>query len=214
MAGKAEKPKKQKPRPKKDDQGVLSALSPTRPERIGSRRADAPQTFGGSEAAQAAASPVEGGTVEAAQAAASPVEAGEVKAARAARPKTSPAKASSTAKPSARAKTAAKKPAAPATRHKAAAPRTFEPTAAAEAAASGTEPTPPQAAPRPSEPRPRPVREGAPGMGTSAAREQPEAESERCGGAGLAGTAIRAAGEITKLGVSVGRRLIERPFKR
>src|SRR5829696_1613524 len=45
MADKVEKPKKSKPKAKKDEKGVLAALPSTRPERIGGRRASAPKTF-------------------------------------------------------------------------------------------------------------------------------------------------------------------------
>ena len=45
MADKVEKPKKSKPKAKKDEKGVLAALPSTRPERIGGRRAGAPKTF-------------------------------------------------------------------------------------------------------------------------------------------------------------------------
>src|SRR5215216_1419842 len=55
MADKVEKPKKSKPKAKKDEKGVLAALPSTRPERIGGRRASAPKTFEQPQAAQAAA---------------------------------------------------------------------------------------------------------------------------------------------------------------
>src|SRR5688500_2563044 len=41
MADKVEKPKKSKPKPKKDEKNVLGSLSSSRPERIGTRRAGA-----------------------------------------------------------------------------------------------------------------------------------------------------------------------------
>src|SRR5829696_9008740 len=208
MADKVEKPKKSKPKAKKDEKGVLAALPSTRPERIGGRRASAPKTFEQPQAAQAAARGAK---------------------------KPSAAK-SSTAKRSAAKPSAA--PRATATRRKAAAPRTFEPTPAAEAAAGAADEraggaTAPRAAagsrPRPAaEPRPRPVREGAPGMGMTGARERAQApagradersaaaspESGRPSAVELITTAVQAAGELTQVGLTIGGRLVKRAVDR
>jgi len=73
MADKVEKPKKSKPKPKKDEKGVLAALPSTRAERIGMRRASAPKTFAQPKAAQAAASPTKAKRPAAKPAATKPV---------------------------------------------------------------------------------------------------------------------------------------------
>ena len=219
MADKAEKPKKQKAKPKQDEQGVLAALPATRPERIGSRRA---------AAKPAAAKPK--AAVKTTPAAAKPNAA--AKPARTAA-KASPAiaKPARAAKPKAAAKPArtARKPAAPratATRRKAAAPRTFEPTQAAEAAAGAADERAARAAPlgetpaRPRDaettyPRPQAVREGAPGIGTTGYREQPSSgEHRRPGGVELVTTAVQAAGELAQIGLSIGGQILKRAVKR
>jgi hypothetical protein len=223
MADKVEKPKKSKPKPKKDAKGVLAALPSTRPERIGTRRVSAPKTFDEPEAAQAAAS-----TGRAKPAARKP--AARKPAARGARARTAAAKRSPTPAGGARttaasrssarttaaqsSKPAATRKPAAAARRKAAAPRTFEPTQAAEAAAGAADEraVPRATVPRPvPEPRPRPVREGAPGMGTSDTREQqPAPEHGRPSGVELVTTAVKAAGELTQVGLSIGGRIIKR----
>jgi hypothetical protein len=195
MADKVDKPKKQKSKAKQDDKGVLAALPSTRPERIGSRRsAPGPKTTATTAASRAAKS-----TATANPAAKQP-------AAAAAKPK--PA--------------AAKKPRATATRRKAAAPRTFEPTEAAEAAAGAADERAAGAVPlsetppvqdEPTYPRPRPVREGAPGIGTGY-RDEPASESGRPSGVELAATAVRAAGEAAQLGLTVGGKLVKGVVKR
>jgi hypothetical protein len=111
--------------------------------------------------------------------------------------------------------TAKKKPArVTAARRKAAAPRTFEPTEAAEAAAGAADARAAgvtAAAP----PRPRAVREGAPGMGTTSPdRDQPSEESGRPSGVELVTTAVQAAGEITQIGLTIGGRIIKRAVDR
>jgi hypothetical protein len=113
-------------------------------------------------------------------------------------------------------------PRAKATRRKAAAPRTFEPTAAAEEAAGAADEraagVPPEAAaelpeqPEPSYPRPRPVSEGAPGIGTTGYRGEPSAgpaESGRPSAPELAATAVQAAGQVVQLSLSIGGRLLK-----
>jgi hypothetical protein len=187
MADKADKAKRAKPvkaKPKKEDKGVLASLSSTRPERIGTRRASAPKTFEQPAAA-----------VTASKSAAT-------------KPKT--------AKPAPK-----KRPArATATRRKAAAPRTFEPTEAAESAAGAADERAAgvraKAAPTPlaREPRPRPVREGAPGMGTIGDREQPSPEHGRPTGTELVTTAVQAAGELAQIGLTIGGRIIKRAVDR
>jgi histone H1/5 len=230
MADKVEKPKKSKPKPKKGEKGVLAALPSTRPERIGTRRVNAPKASDEPEAAQAAApstrarKPARTRAKSApAKTAASKRAAGSAKRSRAtAAAKRSPA-AAGAAKRSATKSTAARKPAA-ATRRKAAAPGTFEPTEAAETAAGAADeraadavlraamPPPPPPAP---EPRPRPVREGAPGMGTSGAREQqPASEQGRPSGVDLVSTAVKAAGELTQVGLTIGGQIIKRAVRK
>jgi hypothetical protein len=140
MADKVEKPKKSKAKPKKDEKGVLAALPSTRPQRIGTRRASAPKTFEKPEAAKTAARATKSAGAR----------------------KSTAAKKPATAKKSATGATA--------TRRKAAAPRTFEPTSAAESAAGAADERAAGVATAPPEQRPRAVREGAPGMGTSAER--------------------------------------------
>ena len=189
MADKVDKPKK-KAKSKKDDKGVLAALPSTRPERIGTRRAaPAPKTTSATAASKAAAKP-------------SPEK--RATSAKRAKPKKAAAAAA---------------PRATATRPKAAAPRTFEPTAAAESAAgaaderaAGAVPppeTPPQPATARSSPRPRPVSEGAPGIGTGGSHDQ-SPESGRPSGGELAATAVKAAGEVAQLGLTIGGQVLKR----
>jgi len=203
MADKVEKPKKQKPKPKQDEQGVLAALPSTRAQRIGSRRASDPA------------------------AAAQPEAVASSQAAKAARAKGSAAKTSTPKRAAKRSSTSR----ATAARRKAAAPRTFEPTPAAEAAAGAADERA-AGAPLAAEPRPRPVREGAPGIGTTGERPDPtssatrerapepaasEAESAERGrpsGVELVTTAVQAAGELTQIGLTVGGRLLKRAIDR
>jgi hypothetical protein len=196
MADKVDKPKK-KGKTKKDEKGVLAALPSTRPERIGTRRAaTAPKTTTANAASKTAATK------------------------RPAAANTS--KTSAAAKPSS-ASVAAKKPAATratAARRKAAAPRTFEPTHAAESAAgaaderaAGAVPlaeTPPKPSSERTYPRPRPVSEGAPGIGTAGYRDQSSPESARPSGVELATTAVKAAGEVAQLGFTITGHVLKR----
>jgi hypothetical protein len=169
---------------------------------------------------------------------------------RASAPGTAGAKTTSTTKTSAAAKktaasakkssTTASKSRATATRRKAAAPRTFEPTQAAESAAGAADARAAGAVPRAAAPerRPRAVREGAPGMGTSGARPDPTSsartgerapasagraderseaaspESARPSGVELVTTAVQAAGELTQIGLTIGGRIIKRAVDR
>jgi hypothetical protein len=200
MADKVDKPKK-KAKAKKDEKGVLAALSSTRPERIGSRRAAAaPKTTTATAKRRGAA------------------------------------KAATASNPSA----AAKKPGATratAARRRAAAPRTFEPTQAAVSAAGAADERAAGAVPlaetprkRPSGrtyPRPRPVSEGAPGIGTPADVRTPasagrgdergeagSSESARPSGVELATTAVKAAGEVAQLSVAIGGHVLKRVIGR
>ena len=66
----------------------------------------------------------------------------------------------------------------------------------------------------PSEPRPRPVREGAPGIGTSAEREPESIEHGRPSGTELVSTAVKAAGEVTQIGLTIGGQIIKRAVER
>jgi hypothetical protein len=115
-------------------------------------------------------------------------------------------------------------PRATAARRKAAAPRTFEPTPAAESAAGAADERAAGAVPlaetprKPREertyPRPRPVREGAPGIGTAGYREQPSQESARPSGVELATTAVKAAGEVAQFGLTIGGQVLKRVVDR
>jgi hypothetical protein len=220
MADKVDKPKK-KAKSKKDEKGVLAALPSTRPERIGGRRsaassAPAPKTTTATGASKAAAKPA---------AAAKRSTAAKAPAASAKRSTTA-----ATARPKAgtsRAKAAtsrAKAPRAKAARPKAAAPRTFEPTQAAESAAGAADEraagaiplseTPRKRAGGGTYPRPRPVREGAPGIGTAGYRDHPDEESGRPSGVELATSAVRAAGEVAQLGLAIGGHVLKRVVDR
>jgi hypothetical protein len=99
------------------------------------------------------------------------------------------------------------KPRATAPRPKAAAPRTFEPTPAAEAVAG-------ERVERPTYSRPRPVREGAPGIGTTGEREQEAAERGRPSGTELVSSAVQAAGELAQLGLTIGGQIVKRAVDR
>ena len=191
MADKVDKPKKAKAKAKKDDKGVLAALPATRAERIGTRRASAPKTFEVSTAAEPAAAP--GPAPETAKKAAR-------KAAKLAAPGTA-------AKPPKAAKRVSS--GAAAKRRKPVAPRTFETTQAAADAAGVDEPPAPAA-----EPRPRAVRGGEPGMGTSAARDEQAAERGRPGGVELVSSAVQAVGGLTHAGLKVGGRVVKRAVDR
>src|SRR5829696_7305259 len=198
MADKVEKPKKSKPKAKKDEKGVLAALPSTRPERIGGRRASAPKTFEQPQAAQAAAR-------------------GAKKPA-AAKPSAAP-RATATRRKAAAPRTFEPTPAAEAA---AGAADQRAGGATAPRAAAGSRPRPA------AEPRPRPVREGAPGMGMTGARERAQApagradersaaaspESGRPSAVELITTAVQAAGELTQVGLTIGGRLVKRAVDR
>ena len=104
------------------------------------------------------------------------------------------------------------------------APRTFEPTRAAQSAASAAD-TPPAGAtvpppgvsvppPRAAKSRPRAVREGAPGIGTSGARDDAASGRGRPSGVGLVTTAVQTVGELTHVGLKVGGRFVKRAVDR
>jgi hypothetical protein len=63
-------------------------------------------------------------------------------------------------------------------------------------------------------PRPRPVSEGAPGIGTAGSRDQPSDESGRPSGVELATTAVKAAGEVAQLGLTIGGHVLKRVVDR
>jgi hypothetical protein len=190
MADKVDKPKK-KAKPKKDEKGVLAALPSTRPERIGSHRATP---------AAAAAKP-------AATAGGSTTSA---------RPATG-AKPTTTAK---RAATGKRKPAAKATssaaRTKPSAARAAAKPAAAKAKPSAAKAKPATARPvrERTYPRPRPVSEGAPGIGTGGYRDQESSESGRPSGVEIASTAVKAASEVAQLGIALGGKALKRVAER
>jgi hypothetical protein len=120
------------------------------------------------------------------------------------------------AKPAAEAKPAAKaKPAArstPAAHAKPAAKATLTAKATAKAKPAAA-PRATAAPPRPAEPRPRAVREGAPGMGTSE-RPRPSSEHGRPSGTELVSTAVKAAGELAQVGLAIGGQIIKRAVDR
>ena len=218
MADKVEKPKKSKAKPKKDEKGVLAALPSTRPERIGTRRASVPQSADApagrakGSPASAGAKPVANATTTAKDQPAKPA------AAKTAPAKPAAAKRSTPKAPATKAARPAKQGAAPratAARRKAAAPRTFEPTPAAESAAGTADERAAAPPPREPEPRPRAVREGAPGMGTTGEREpQQSSEHGRPSGVELVTTAVQAAGELAQVGLSIGGRIFKRAVDR
>jgi hypothetical protein len=197
MADKVDKAKK-KAKPKKDEKGVLAALPDTRPERIGSRRARATPESTGAPAASGAASPVKAAPVDKPTAKAAATKPAGTKSAT----RTSSSRATTKR---ASAKSATRASSSRAARPKAAAPHTFEPTQAAESAARATAPSP----------GPRPVREGAPGIGThGTAADERSPESGRPSGIELAGTAVKAAGEVAQLGITIGGHLLKRAVER
>jgi hypothetical protein len=194
MADKVDKPKK-KAKGKKDDKGVLAALPSTRPERIGSRRTAATPAATSSTTSAAAAATAKP-TVTAKRAA-----TGKRKPAAATAKRTAASPAPGKPAGAKRKPTAAK--AASTAARKAAAPRTFEPTQAAESAAGER-----------TDPRPRPVREGAPGIGTGGARDQAPPESSRPSGVEIASTAVKAAGEVAQFGITLGGKALKRVVDR
>jgi len=209
----ADKPKKQKPKAKKDEPGVLGSLSTARPERIGSRRTT------GDAARATAAMPVPGAptartrakqsatpaakraaTATAKSAAARTAAGNKAVKPKAAAPRTF--EATPAAEAAAEPTTAAKPKPRRAAKPKAAAPRTFEATPAAEAAAQE----------HPSAPRPRAVRDAAPGIGGRREAETPA--PGRPGGRELTVTAVKAAGEVAQLGLTIGGKLLKRAAER
>src|SRR5215218_3380651 len=193
MADKVEKPKKPKPKAKKDEKGVLAALPSTRPERIGGRRASAPKTFEQPQAAQAAAR-----------------GAKKPSAAKSSTAKRSAAKSSAAAKPTAAAEAAAG--AADERAGGATAPR----------AAAGSRPRP-AAEPRPRPVREGAPGMGMTGARERAqapagrADERSAAaspESGRPSAVELITTAVQAAGELTQVGLTIGGRLVKRAVDR
>jgi hypothetical protein len=185
VADKADKPKKAKAKPKKDEKGVLAALPSTRPERIGTRRTGTPVATATRTEKVATAT------------AKKPAKPAAKKPAR----KRAPAKAATS--------TATSRPTA--ARRKAAAPRTFEPTLAAETAAGAADE---RAAGVKPDPKPRAIREAAPKMGARPEREQPSPESGRPSGVELVTTAVQAAGELTQIGLTIGGRIVKRAVDR
>jgi hypothetical protein len=207
MAEKGDKAKKAGAKRQVGEKSVMATLPSTRSERIGTRRASA--------TAMVAPAPK---TAAAKAAKTTPKTAAEPAATTAA--KTTPEPAAKTA-PKAAAKTAAKaagrRPRATATRRKAAAPRTFEPTPAAEAAAGAADERAAGATLRvepPTYPRPRPVREGAPGIGGTGYREQASSERGRASGTELVTTTVQAAGALAQLGLSIGSQIVKRAVDR
>jgi hypothetical protein len=198
MADKVEKPKK-KAKPKKEERGVLAALPATRPERIGSRRAEPAAAQGASAPATARSAPAKPAAPKAAPAPATARSAP-------AKPAAAEAASARSAKKRAATKTASRTTTTP--RPKAAAPHTFEPTQAAESAAKAAPPRPEAAS------RPRPVSEGAPGIGTGARPDERPRESARPSGVELASTAVKAAGEVAQLGITIGGHLLKRAVQR
>jgi hypothetical protein len=206
MADKVDKPKK-KAKAKQDEKGVLAALPSTRPERIGSRRS-----------AASAPAPTTAASTRAATTSASAKPAAKTSAKPAAKAKAKPA--AKRARPAGK-RAAKRRPRATAARRKAAAPRTFEPTQAAEAAAGAADERAAGALPRDETrseertyPRPRPVSDGAPGIGRTGYRDEEPDRSGRPGGVELAATAVRAAGEVAQLGLTIGGQVLKRVVDR
>ncbi|HTE59348.1 MAG TPA: hypothetical protein VK631_03300 [Solirubrobacteraceae bacterium] len=56
--------------------------------------------------------------------------------------------------------------------------------------------------------------EGAPGIGSAGSREQPSPESARPSGLELASTAVKAAGEVAQLGLTIGGHVLKRALGR
>jgi len=137
-------------------------------------------------------------------------------------PKTTAATAASkaAAKPAAaKRSTAAKRASAPratTARRKATAPRTFEPTQAAESAAGAVPISETPSKPREEQtyPRPRPVSEGARGIGTGGYRDHSSDDSGRPSGVELATTAVKAAGEVAQLRIAIGGHVLKRVVDR
>ena len=205
----AEKPKKKPARTKREEPGVMGSLSARRPARIATGRAapatpTAPKTTATTRAAAAAAESATPAPKAAAQGRATGAAA---KPKPAARPKPK----------------AAAKPRATATRRKAAAPRTFEPTPAAETAAGAADeraagvPADAPAASEGTHSRPRAVREGAPGIGTTTLRDQPPSSSGdrgRPSGPELVTGAVKAAGQVAQIGLAIGGELVKKAVGR
>jgi hypothetical protein len=186
MADKVEKAKK-KAKPKKDEKGVLAALPSTRPERIGTRRA-------------AAAKP-----------AATTATAKPATATRSTAPKTSTATrttAAANSSTAAKTRSAATSPSA-AKRSSTAAKQSSAAAETASTPLSQTEPAPSEA-----HARPRPVSEGAPGIGAAGYRDQSSHESARPSGVELATTVFKAAGEVAHLGLAIGGHVLKRAVGR
>ena len=199
MADKVDKPKK-KAKSKKDEKGVLAALPSTRPERIGGRRRRGarrrrrPPTA--TAASKAAAKP-------------SPDEAAPRRRREAGRDDRTEDRRGR--RRPARDRGAGARPPRP---------RTFEPTAGRRGgrrrrrrARRRRDPAvrdPARAAEERTYPRPRPVSEGAPGIGTAGYRDQPSPESGRPSGVELAATAVKAAGEVAQLGLTIGGQVLKR----
>jgi hypothetical protein len=186
MADKVEKPKK-KAKPKKDEKGVLAALPSTRPERIGTRRA-------------------------AAKPAATTATAKPATATRSTAPKTSTATRTAAASSSTAAKkssTAAKQSSTAAAKPSTAAKQSSTAAETASTPLSQTRPAPSEA-----HARPRPVSEGAPGIGAAGDRDQSSQESARPSGAELATTVFKAAGEVAHLGLAIGGHVLKRAVGR
>jgi hypothetical protein len=96
--------------------------------------------------------------------------------------------------------------------------KTTRPKAVAQPVAASPDPRP-KAVAQPvaasPDPRPQAVREGAPGIGTHAhPDEERSPESARPSGVELASTAVKAAGEVAQLGISVGGHMLKRVVDR
>jgi hypothetical protein len=201
----------------KQQAGVMSELSATRPPRIGGRR-------------RVSAPAAEAPAASATKAAAKP----PAKAA-AAKPPAKAAAAKSTRKPAA-AKAAAAKPAAgkPAAAKPTAKPAGAKPAAAKRAAAKPAAAKASQPAGMPSRGgvvretptrKPRPVRAGSPGLKRDAAKAErppartappppPAGAANAPSGTELVTTALQAAGELAQIGVTVGGQILKRAFDR
>jgi hypothetical protein len=218
------KPKTAKKRKAPAQQSVLGNLPATRPSRLARRHAEPEPAK-----VEATEAPVPATPAATDPRATEPAKKAGTRTTRAAAPRRAAAKA----KPAATAKRPRPKPEPVAAA--AEAPKTFKPTAAATEAASpisvsaeaqpsveqGETPAPETfdrtaASGRASARGPRPVRAGSPSLGRPARREPapPPANGSGPRGTELFTTAIQAAGELTKIGITVGSQIAKRALDR
>jgi hypothetical protein len=229
------KPKTAKKKKAPAQQSVLGNLSATRPSRL-ARRHDEPAKVEATAKAEATAeAPAPAAPAATEPRAIEPAKKAGTRTTQPAAPRRTPkAKPATAAKSAGRGSaaksageaTAAKRPrtaAKPQPVAAAEAPKTFEPTVAADQAAA---PVPDAPAPktfdrtaassRASRRGPRAVRAGAPSLEQPERREPapPPSNGGVPRGADLVTTAIQAAGELTKIGITVGSQILKRTLER